>query len=256
MKKRLIYFIVLGALTIAAIVYGVIRQGHITVSAEGGLSFGFVRKGDTQVSDSTDSFTDIDVQVSQDDIEVEEGKSFGWTYVGPKDMIPSVKADNDTFTVVSSGKNTNNALISGGRLTITIPSGSWKLGKVSLSTNNGDISIDPDQKAEMQSMGLSSANGDISISDCSGKTADICTSNGDITLDDASFDHFDLQSGNGDIALSLSDSLDNYTVIPSASAGDISVGEDTYSSGKKLSIGSGKKTIKAVTSLGDIVIDD
>ncbi|MGN0362350.1 MAG: DUF4097 family beta strand repeat-containing protein [Bilifractor sp.] len=256
MKKRLIYFMILGALTIAAIVYGVIRQGHLTVSTDGGLSFGFVRRGDTQVSDGTDPFTGMDVQLAQDDIQIEEGKAFGWTYVGPKDMVPSVKVGNGTLTVASSGESRNKASLSGGRLTVTIPSGSWQLEKVSLSTKNGDISFDPDQKAEVQSMDLSSANGDISLSDCSGKAIDISTSNGDIALDRTSFDAFDLQSGNGDIAVSLADSLDSYTIMPSTTAGDISVGEDTYSSGKKLSIGSGKKTLKAVTSMGDIVIDE
>ena len=38
--------------------------------------------------------------------------------------------------------------------------------------------------------------------------------------------------------------------------GDITVGEDTLSSNKKISVGDGKKTIKAVTGMGDINIDD
>lgn len=256
MKKRLIYFAVLIAVTLAAVVYGIARRGHLMVSTDGGLSFSFIEKGNTKVSESTDSFGSIDVQMLQADILIEDGKSFGWTYIGPKSNVPSAEVNKDTLVIKSPQTSGNDFSLSGGTLTVTIPTDHWNLKKVSLSTKNGDISIDPDSEAAAQSMELTTANGDISLSDCTGKAVDVSTNNGDIALDDASFDTFDLQSKNGDIALTLADSLDNYTVTPSTSAGDISVGEDTYDSNKNISIGTGKKTVKAVTSLGDIVIDD
>ena len=103
---------------------------------------------------------------------------------------------------------------------------------------------------------MTSSNGDITLSDLTGTSIGVFTGNGDIDLEDASADAFDLQTDNGDITLNLADSLDHYTITPSTTMGDITVGEDTLSSDKKISIGDGKKTIKAVTGMGDINIDD
>ena len=235
MKKRLLYFILLFAITIAAVIYGISKRGRLTLSTDDGFSFSFIGKGDTEVSESTDSFSNLQIQLSQDDIEIEAGKNFGWTYKGPK---------------------TSKKASSGGTLTVTIPSDHWELGQISLSTKNGDIAIDPDKRASAESLDISSDNGDITLSDCTGKSIGITTGNGDIDLEDASSDAFDLQTSNGDITLNLADSLDHYTITPSTAMGDITVGEDTLSSNKKISVGDGKKTIKAVTGMGDINIDD
>ena len=254
MKKRLLYFILLFAITIAAVIYGISKRGRLTLSTDDGFSFSFIGKGDTEVSESTDSFSNLQIQLSQDDIEIEAGKNFGWTYKGPKTSVPTVHVDNDTFVIeASSGEKKAS---SGGTLTVTIPSDHWELGQISLPTKNGDIAIDPDKRASAESLDISSDNGDITLSDCTGKSIGITTGNGDIDLEDASSDAFDLQTSNGDITLNLADSLDHYTITPSTAMGDITVGEDTLSGNKKISVGDGKKTIKAVTGMGDINIDD
>lgn len=247
---------VLLVITIAAIFYGISRRGHLTFSPDGGFSFGFIEKGNTETSDNTAAFTNLQVQLSQDDIQIEQGKSFGWKYVGPETSVPSVSVDHDTLVVGRGTEEGKASSRSGGTLTVTIPSGHWDLGEVSLSTENGDISFAPDAKAAAQSVQLTSGNGDISLSDCSGTTIDTSTSNGDIQLESVSFDTFDLRSDNGDISISLADSLDNYTITPSTAMGDISIGDNSYSENNKVSVGAGKKTIEAVTGMGDIAIDD
>lgn len=254
MKKRLVYLILLFAITAVAVMYGISKRGHLALSTDGGFAFSFIGKGDTEVSERTDSFSNLQIELSQDDIEIESGKNFGWTYRGPKASVPTAHVDSDTLVVGrSSGEKKAS---SGGTLTVTIPAGHWELGQVSLSTENGDIAIDPDKKASAESIEMTSSNGDITLSDLTGTSIGVFTGNGDIDLEDASADAFDLQTDSGDITLNLADSLDHYTITPSTTMGDITVGEDTLSSDKKISIGDGKKTIKAVTGMGDINIDD
>ncbi len=48
MKKRLLYFILLFAITIAAVIYGISKRGRLTLSTDDGFSFSFIGKGDTE----------------------------------------------------------------------------------------------------------------------------------------------------------------------------------------------------------------
>ncbi len=262
MKKRTIYIILLLVITIAAVFYGISRHGHLVLSTDGEFAFGFVGKEETEVSKDTGSFRSLDVRLAQDDIRVESGKNFGWSYTGPKGPVPSVEVTDRTLVVTEGEESGNGHSRSGGVLTVTIPSGSWDLGQVTLSTENGDISFEPDEVAAVKEMQLSSSNGDLSLSGpgCSGDALNASSSNGDIELENACFGQFDTESSNGDITISLSDSLSYYTITPSTSVGDITVGDDQYSmedgGTKKISIGNGEKTIKASTSMGDINIDD
>ena len=55
MKKRLVYLILLFAITAVAVMYGISKRGHLALSTDGGFAFSFIGKGDTEVSERTDS---------------------------------------------------------------------------------------------------------------------------------------------------------------------------------------------------------
>ena len=68
----------------------------------------------------------------------------------------------------------------------------------------------------------------------------------------------DLSSENGDLIVNLDDSIKNYTIYPSTSSGDITIGDTSYSTTNgaenQITIGSGQKVLKVRTQSGDIEI--
>ena len=259
MKKRNIYLILLSSATAAAIILGTLWNvgKPVFVHSDGNFSFYFPDKNNTQTTKKLESFTGLQISLQNDDIELETGKGYEMTYVGPKDAVPTTETANGTLTV-SDSKNRSGG--TGGILTITLPSDLKSLQDVSLDTANGDICIEPNDTITVKNLSLTSENGDLSLEKCHGSVLKASADNGDIGMEHVSFEQSDLSSENGDLIVNLDDSIKNYTVSPSTTSGDITIGETTYSTTdgeeNKITIGSGTKVLKLRTQSGDIDVED
>ena len=179
------------------------------------------------------------------------------TYTGPKDAVPTAETADGILTVRNSGNRSDRT---GGILTVTVPSDLKALQDVSLDTSNGDICIEPNDTITVKNLTLTSENGDLSLEKCHGSVLKASTDNGNIGMEHVSFEQSDLSSENGDLIVNLDDSIKNYTVYPSTSSGDITIGDTSYSTTNgaenQITIGSGQKVLKVRTQSGDIEIEN
>jgi DUF4097 and DUF4098 domain-containing protein YvlB len=259
MKKRNIYLILLSSATAAAIILGTLWHvgKPVFLHSDGNFSFYFPGKNNTQTTQKLESFTGLRISLQNNDIELKTGNGYEMTYVGPKDAVPTAKTADGTLTVSDS---VNSSTRTGGILTITFPSDLEALQDVTLDTANGDICIEPNDIITVKNLSLTSENGDLSLLKCHGSVLKASADNGDIGMEHVSFDQSDLSSENGDLIVNLDDSIKNYTVSPSTTSGDITIGETTYSTTdgeeNKITIGSGAKVLKLRTQSGDIDVED
>ena len=259
MKKRNIYLILLSSATAAAIILGTLWHvgKPVFVHSDGNFSFYFPDNNNLQTTKKLDSFTGIQIHLQNDDIELETGTEYKMTYTGPKNTAPTAETVDGTLTV-SDSKNSSGR--TGGILTITFPSDLKSLQDVSLDTVNGDICIEPNDSITLKNLSLTSENGDLSLEKCHGSVLKASADNGNIGMEDVSFEQSDLSSENGDLIVDLDDSIKNYTISPSTTSGDITIGDTTYSTTdgaeNQITIGSGSKVLKIRTQSGDIEIED
>ena len=259
MKKRNIYLILLSSATAAAIILGTLWHvgKPVFVHSNGNFSFYFPDNNNLQTTKKLESFTGLQIHLQNDDIELETGTEYKMTYTGPKDAAPTAETVDGTLTV-SDSKNSSGR--TGGILTITFPSNLKSLQDVSLDTVNGDICIEPNDTITLKNLSLTSENGDLSLEKCHGSVLKASADNGDIGMEHVSFEQSDLSSENGDLIVNLDDSIKNYTVSPSTTSGDITIGNTTYSTTdgeeNKITIGSGTKVLKLRTQSGDIDVED
>ncbi len=259
MKKRNIYLILLSSATAAAIILGTLRHvGKPVFShSDGNFSFYFQDKNNSQTTQKLAPFTGLQVHLQNDDIQIETGTEYKMTYAGPKDAVPSAKTADGILTVSNSGNRSDRT---GGILTVTVPSALKSLEDVSLDTSNGDICIGPNDTITVKNLTLTSENGDLSLEKCHGSVLKASADNGNIGMEHVSFEQSDLSSENGDLIVNLDDSIKNYTIYPSTSSGDITIGDTSYSttngSENQITIGNGQKVLKVRTQSGDIEIEN
>lgn len=259
MKKRNIYLILMSLATTAAIILGTLWHvgKPVFLHSDHNFSFYFQGKNNTETTKKLESFTGLQIHLQNDDIQIETGTEYKMTYTGPKDAVPTAETADGILTVRNSGNRSDRT---GGILTVTVPSDLKALQDVSLDTSNGDICIEPNDTITVKNLTLTSENGDLSLEKCHGSVLKASTGNGNIGMEHVSFEQSDLSSENGDLIVNLDDSIKNYTIYPSTSSGDITIGDTSYSTTNgaenRITIGSGQKVLKVRTQSGDIEIEN
>lgn len=265
MKRRTIYLILLSVVTIAAICFGTwVHLGYLgypeLTLTKDSFSLGFQSPGTTTIVKRPGFFDSVSLQLDHTDLELYRGDDYSVTYQGPEKACPDFKVTNGILTATQPSVKGLHLRTSDETVIITIPKDVTKLKEISLSSDNGDLTVEPDQSLTLNTLKLKSSNGDLELSNCQGKTITASTDNGDISAEKLLFSDSDLASSNGDLTVSLADSLKNYSISVTAESGDVTIGDNSYSLGdgdhSSIRVGDGQQKMSLRSDNGDIDVEE
>lgn len=256
-NKRTLYLIVIAALAVAAIAYGTIKHlgpGHLSLNTDkDNFAFTWTPANQTTVRKKLDAFDRVDVHLDNTDITLQSGDDYAMVYRGPKGTRPTLTVKDGVLSAKAS--KTKRLTKSDAELIITIPRSRAELKTLTLTSDNGDLTVEPSQTLTVETLTLDSQNGDIDLDTCAGTTLKATTANGDIDIERTAFTAATLTTDNGDISASPADSLRHYTISAKTDTGDIEIGDSEYDAGS-IRVGHGDKQITAHTDTGDIDIEN
>lgn len=161
---------------------------------------------------SVESFDQIKVDNSIDNIRLVTGDRYSVSYTGQEKLEPSVKVKNGILTIDSPERSiTINGSIFNARklkqeLIIEIPKKELKY--LSIDTSNGNISAD---NLEVQKGIIDTSNGNINIKNLITKKGfEIDTSNGTIKVGKTNAEGYDLSTSNGHITVEGENKSDEF----------------------------------------------
>lgn len=262
MKKRNIYLILLSAATIAAICFGTwMHVGYPQMMlTQDSFTLGFHSPGTTTIVKHPGSFDSVNLRLDHMDLELYNGDDYSVTYQGPKKACPDFTVTNGVLTATQPSAKGLSFRSSDETVILTIPKDVTKLKEVSLSSDNGDLTVEPDQSLTLDTLNLKSSNGDLELTNCQGKTITASTDNGDISAEKLLFSDSDLETDNGDLTVSLADSLKNYSISVTAQSGDVTIGDNSYSLGdgdhSSIRVGEGQQKMSLCSANGDIDVEE
>ncbi|MQN00942.1 MAG: hypothetical protein DUD27_00990 [Lachnospiraceae bacterium] len=225
MKKRSIYLILLGIITIAGICYGTyLHIGKPLLNASGNyFSYNLGSKGNHKTLKKINVFSTAQISLHNADVAFISGDDYSLTYVGKESILPTYKVENGVLTVKdpATGKKPS------GVLKVTIPDSLTELNEInvaaytgdtcfgtkqklavntiSINSQDGDIVFGADKDLNVDTLTLNSKNGDIVFKSSDSMTADtatLYTENGDMTVSGADFNDSKMTSKSGDIIAS------------------------------------------------------
>lgn len=256
-KKRSIYLALISAATVAAICFGTwkhVSPGHLSLTMTGdSFYFTYVPPNQTTIRRNLDAFDSIDLNLSKADIELQSGSGYSMVYRGVKEECPSLSVKDGVLTATEPESKDSRS--SDASLVLTVPKDLSKFKEISLSSGNGDITIDTGRTLNVDSLTLNSSNGDLELDRCTGKSLAASSSNGDINMEGITFATSTLETANGDIEVNLADNIRNYTISAYTNSGETSIGDSDYDAGS-ISVGSGSQKMSAQTDNGDIEIEN
>lgn len=262
MKKRTLYLCVLSVITIAAICFGTFRYlGRAAVTLDQDrFALTFRDPDSTTVQKNLGPFDSIRIALSNADIELYVENDYSVTYQGSKQSCPTFTVRDGVLTAKEPSGAGNAADVSSQTVIITIPKDRSELKELSLSSDNGDLVVDPSQALTLDTVSMESENGDLSLSDCRGKTLTAHTANGNISMDSILFPDSDIETENGDVTIKLADSLKNYTFSAKSGSGVVTIGDNSYSLGdgdhSSIQVGEGSQKMSLGSGNGDITVED
>lgn len=212
--KRKLYFVILAAITAAAVITGVMHH----FSSIPKLSWNFESndfyitlepRGTEHIHQDLESFSSAQITVENTGVELQTGENYTVSFTGSKKAEPHISAENGVLTIKGSDKD------SGGYIVLTVPKDAAGDISYSITTDNGEIQI----SGTSNEMNAITQNGDILVDDYTGNALTACTENGDISLDTCRGKNLSVRTKNGDISL---DGCSGTTLTAYSANGDIS----------------------------------
>ena len=232
--KKVIFYVVLAAITIGCIFYGLRKNvGEIRFGLHGEDGTEQTSSiGKFQVSQVFDGFSEIEVNAGVMELVIEEGAAF--KVEGPYNreyLKPEIRLNNGVLNVIQKGKKrTINAGSIKCRLVITIPSGTC-LDSVYINTNVGDVKL----------------------KEIEAKSIDINVNVGEIDVRRVDFETICCESNVGEISINPREGIDDYAITASTDVGEVNVDGRSYKRSFNQR-GSDNKKIKAKANVGEINI--
>lgn len=186
----------------------------VVLIAAGGVYFMHNSNNENPINKnfSVESFDQIKVNNSVDNIRLVTGDHYSVSYTGQEKLEPSVKVKNGILTIDSPEKSItiNGSIFNAKKLKqeLTIEMPKKELKYLSIDTSNGNISTD---HLEVQKGKIDTSNGSINIKNLvMKKNFEIDTSNGTVKVGKTNAAGYDLSTSNGHITVEGENKSDEF----------------------------------------------
>lgn len=234
--KRAIYLSILGMITAACIVYGVIRNFRHFIFNRTGYDSGNTV---TLEGEKLEAFEKMDFDVELLGITIQEGEDYTISYTTQERLIPEYRVENGTLYVKQKDTIGMNFNYSGRmRVIVTVPQGVC-LEDIKAESDVGDVNIEEvdtknftceadvgDINAKHTCLGVTNITadvGDIDIQDAVLENANIYADVGDIDMRSVTLKDTEVRAEIGNIKIDMNGAKEDYDLELDTEDGDVSV---------------------------------
>ena len=233
--KKAIFIVVLVAITLSCIVYGINRHvGNIKdiipadFDAEDKDSW-----GKNFISESFSDVSAIEINAAIMELRLREGSAFKVEGSFDREHLkPEISVKNGTLQVIQKGKKrTFGPGTHQCKVVVTIP-----------------------RDASLNAVYINSNVGDIELKDFTAKTVSINLNVGEIDVNKVHFENFTCENNVGKVEVDPDGSIDDYAITASTDVGDVRIDGHSYKRSYNQR-GTGSKTISVNTNVGEVNIN-